>query len=182
MGTFVTKSDLGIGTIVGSAVFNIFGVISVCGLFSGQKIPLDWYPITRDCLLYGLTVITLFIVLVDEQVFWWESLTMFIFYLFYILIMALNPHIDRWAHSAMKSIKKRVYPSLTNAGSEANNPNESTPLHTISKTTPNVEIGSPNIRCASENRGNVDGNFSLVRIERFWQFQCVRTQKICEIL
>ena len=33
MGTFVTKSDLGIGTIVGSAVFNIFGVISVCGLF-----------------------------------------------------------------------------------------------------------------------------------------------------
>ena len=167
MGTFVTKSDLGIGTIVGSAVFNIFGVISVCGLFSGQKIPLDWYPITRDCLLYGLTVITLFIVLVDEQVFWWESLTMFIFYLFYILIMYLNPHIDRWAHSAMKSIKKRVYPSLTNAGSEANNPNESTPLHTISKTTPNVEIGSPNIRCASENRGNVDGNFSLVRIERF---------------
>merc|ERR1712203_1111532 len=44
MGTFVTKSDLGIGTIVGSAVFNIFGVISVCGLFSGQKITLDWHP------------------------------------------------------------------------------------------------------------------------------------------
>ena len=38
MGTFVTKSDLGIGTIVGSAVFNIFGVIAVCGLFSGRKI------------------------------------------------------------------------------------------------------------------------------------------------
>ena len=36
MGTFVTKSDLGIGTIVGSAVFNIFGVIAVCGLFSGR--------------------------------------------------------------------------------------------------------------------------------------------------
>ena len=42
MGTFVTHSDLGIGTIVGSAVFNIFGVISVCGLFSGKKIALDW--------------------------------------------------------------------------------------------------------------------------------------------
>jgi len=42
MGTFVTKSDLGIGTIVGSAVFNIFGVICVCGLFSGQKTPLSW--------------------------------------------------------------------------------------------------------------------------------------------
>ena len=37
MGTFVTKSDLGIGTIVGSAVFNVFGVIAVCGLFSGRE-------------------------------------------------------------------------------------------------------------------------------------------------
>ena len=47
MGTFVTQTDLGIGTIVGSAVFNIFGVISVCGIFAGRKIPLHWYPITR---------------------------------------------------------------------------------------------------------------------------------------
>ena len=68
MGTFVTKSDLGIGTIVGSAVFNIFGVISVCGLFSGHRIHLDWYPITRDCIIYGLTVVVLIIVLVDEKV------------------------------------------------------------------------------------------------------------------
>ena len=78
MGTFVTKSDLGIGTIVGSAVFNIFGVISVCGIFGGQKVALDWYPISRDCMLYGLTVITLFIVLVDERVLWWEAMIMVI--------------------------------------------------------------------------------------------------------
>ena len=68
MGTFVTKTDLGIGTIVGSAVFNIFGVISVCGIFSGKRIRLDWYPITRDCLIYGLTVGVLIIVLIDEKV------------------------------------------------------------------------------------------------------------------
>ena len=40
--TFVAESDLGVGTIVGSAVFNIFGVIAVCGLFAGRKITLDW--------------------------------------------------------------------------------------------------------------------------------------------
>ena len=51
MGTFVTQTDLGIGTIVGSAVFNIFGVISVCGIFAGRKIPLHWYPITRYSLV-----------------------------------------------------------------------------------------------------------------------------------
>ena len=47
MGTFVTKSDLGIGTIVGSAVFNIFGVIAVCGLFSGRED--DWLQQSRLC-------------------------------------------------------------------------------------------------------------------------------------
>jgi len=68
MGTFVTESDLGIGTIVGSAVFNIFGVIAACGLFTGQKVSIDWYPITRDCLAYGLTVVVLIFVLIDEKV------------------------------------------------------------------------------------------------------------------
>jgi hypothetical protein len=32
-GIFVTKGDVGVGTIVGSAVFNIVFVIGVCGLF-----------------------------------------------------------------------------------------------------------------------------------------------------
>ena len=51
-----------------SAVFNIFGVISVCGLFAGKKINLEWYPITRDCVVYGITVLLLIIVLLDERV------------------------------------------------------------------------------------------------------------------
>ena len=51
-----------------SAVFNIFGVISVCGLFAGKKINLEWYPITRDCVVYGITVLLLIIVLLDEKV------------------------------------------------------------------------------------------------------------------
>ena len=90
MGTFVTKSDLGIGTIVGSAVFNIFGVISVCGIFGGQKVALDWYPISRDCMLYGLTVITLFIVLVDERVLWWEAMIMVILVSFKIFTLSVE--------------------------------------------------------------------------------------------
>lgn len=132
MGTFVTKSDLGIGTIVGSAVFNIFGVISVCGIFSGHRIPLDWYPITRDCIIYGMTVIVLIVVLIDEQVYWYESLVMFICYLGYIILMAVNSSIERWSHSVQKSIKKRIYPSLATSTIA---PNESTPLHTASKAT-----------------------------------------------
>ncbi|CAB1344616.1 unnamed protein product [Coregonus sp. 'balchen'] len=35
---FVTKGDVGVGTIVGSAVFNILCIIGVCGIFAGQFI------------------------------------------------------------------------------------------------------------------------------------------------
>ena len=35
LGTFVTKGDVGLATVVGSAVFNILGVVTLCGLFAG---------------------------------------------------------------------------------------------------------------------------------------------------
>ena len=67
--------------------------------------------------------------------------------------MALNRHLDRWAHAVVRSVKKKVYPSNSNqsnpgsadnAGTSNAVPNESTPLHTISKATQaSVEIGSP---------------------------------------
>ncbi|KAM7327199.1 hypothetical protein ACRRTK_013566 [Alexandromys fortis] len=37
IGVFITKGDVGVGTIVGSAVFNILCIIGVCGLFAGQS-------------------------------------------------------------------------------------------------------------------------------------------------
>ena len=82
-------------------------------VFSGQKITLDWYPITRDCFIYGITVIILSLVLVDGFVFWWEAMIMVICYAFYISLMFFNVKIERWAESVVKTVKKRVYPSAT---------------------------------------------------------------------
>uniref|UniRef100_A0A3B5AJR2 Solute carrier family 24 member 4 n=1 Tax=Stegastes partitus TaxID=144197 RepID=A0A3B5AJR2_9TELE len=36
IGVFITHGDVGVGTIVGSAVFNILCIIGVCGIFAGQ--------------------------------------------------------------------------------------------------------------------------------------------------
>lgn len=36
LGVFITKGDVGVGTIVGSAVFNVLVIIGICGIFSGQ--------------------------------------------------------------------------------------------------------------------------------------------------
>jgi len=38
IGTFVTKGDIGVGTIVGSAVFNILAVGACCGLGAGLAV------------------------------------------------------------------------------------------------------------------------------------------------
>lgn len=172
MGTFVTKSDLGIGTIVGSAVFNIFGVISVCGLFSGQRIPLDWYPISRDCFFYGLTVIVLFVVLVDEKVQWWEAMIMVICYSGYIILMALNVRIEKWSHQTVKSIKKRVYPQSSEDQSTPQipmttgpTPNESTPLHSATKST-QITVESPPVTSSGtqtlSHEDSVDGSITRI--------------------
>lgn len=45
IGTFITEGDIGVGTIVGSAVFNILAVAACCGIGAGivsNVLPLDW--------------------------------------------------------------------------------------------------------------------------------------------
>ena len=49
IGTF-NRSDVGIGTIVGSAVFNVMFVIGMCAIFSKDLLILTWWPLFRDCM------------------------------------------------------------------------------------------------------------------------------------
>ena len=36
IGLFLAQSDVGVASIVGSAVFNILAIVAVCGLFAGS--------------------------------------------------------------------------------------------------------------------------------------------------
>ncbi|XP_063804543.1 sodium/potassium/calcium exchanger 4 isoform X1 [Pseudophryne corroboree] len=90
IGVFITHGDVGVGTIVGSAVFNILCIIGVCGVFAGQVVHLTWWSLFRDSMYYILAIIALIIFIYDEVIVWWESLILIIMYLFYILIMKYN--------------------------------------------------------------------------------------------
>nr|XP_048709308.1 sodium/potassium/calcium exchanger 4 isoform X2 [Caretta caretta] len=90
IGVFITHGDVGVGTIVGSAVFNILCIIGVCGIFAGQVVRLTWWSVFRDSVYYTLSVILLIIFINDEQIVWWESLVLIVMYFFYILIMKYN--------------------------------------------------------------------------------------------
>ncbi|KAL4239044.1 hypothetical protein ACF0H5_003748 [Mactra antiquata] len=102
IGVFITKGDVGIGTIVGSAVFNILFVIGICGVLVKQAMALSWWPLCRDALCYAIAVIILILVVADSEVTWYESLIMLIMYGFYILIMRFNRTLQTFVTEKLK--------------------------------------------------------------------------------
>uniref|UniRef100_A0A8C4MUH1 Solute carrier family 24 member 4 n=1 Tax=Equus asinus asinus TaxID=83772 RepID=A0A8C4MUH1_EQUAS len=106
IGVFITHGDVGVGTIVGSAVFNILCIIGVCGLFAGQVVRLTWWAVCRDSVFYTLSVVVLIAVSYPPAHLcpWWEGLVLIILYVFYILTMKYNMKIQAFFTVKQKSI------------------------------------------------------------------------------
>ncbi|KAM9571511.1 sodium/potassium/calcium exchanger 4a isoform 1-T1 [Salvelinus alpinus] len=96
IGVFITHGDVGVGTIVGSAVFNILCIIGVCGIFAGQVVYLTKFAVFRDSFYYTLSVLALIAFIYDEKIVWWESLVLVVMYFGYILIMKFNTSIQNY--------------------------------------------------------------------------------------
>uniref|UniRef100_A0A673YS17 Solute carrier family 24 member 4a n=1 Tax=Salmo trutta TaxID=8032 RepID=A0A673YS17_SALTR len=92
IGVFITHGDVGVGTIVGSAVFNILCIIGVCGIFAGQVVYLTKFAVFRDSFYYTLSVLALISVCLCR----WESLVLVVMYFGYILIMKFNTSIQNY--------------------------------------------------------------------------------------
>lgn len=95
IGVFITKGDIGLGTIVGSAVFNILFIVAVCGIFAGCVLQLSWWPLLRDSLCYLLSIIALIVITYDKKVYWYEALVLVLMYLLYVCIMYFNSSLSR---------------------------------------------------------------------------------------
>lgn len=87
IGTFVTKSDLGVGTVVGSGVYNTLGVSAFAGLAASRAIPVDRWPLLRDSGVYVMALTVLAVISVDNVIVWYESLTMLIMYVGYFVFL-----------------------------------------------------------------------------------------------
>ncbi|XP_038216724.1 sodium/potassium/calcium exchanger 3 isoform X2 [Zerene cesonia] len=108
IGTFITEGDIGVGTIVGSAVFNILAVAACCGIGAGMVVPLDWWPLTRDCLAYGITVSILICIMHDEYVQWYEAFLLVLLYGVYICIMYYDKSIQNFAKRSWKCVSNMI--------------------------------------------------------------------------
>ncbi|XP_060662317.1 sodium/potassium/calcium exchanger 3 isoform X1 [Drosophila nasuta] len=90
VGTCVTKGDIGVGTIVGSSVFNVLGIAAFCGIFVSAATQMDWWPITRDTFWYMVSILLLFGVLYDSKVVIYEAAGLLSFYILYIVALACD--------------------------------------------------------------------------------------------
>ncbi|XP_041984339.1 sodium/potassium/calcium exchanger Nckx30C isoform X1 [Aricia agestis] len=102
IGVFVSFDDVGIGTIVGSAVFNILFVIGACALFSRTTLSLTWWPLFRDCSFYSVSLLVLIYCFRDSHIYWQEALVLFSLYGAYVLFM-------RWNQPVERALKKLIY-------------------------------------------------------------------------
>ncbi|XP_070287847.1 sodium/potassium/calcium exchanger 2 isoform X9 [Myotis yumanensis] len=96
IGVFIAHSNVGIGTIVGSAVFNILFVIGMCALFSREILNLTWWPLFRDVSFYIIDLIMLILFFLDNIIMWWESLLLLTAYFVYVIFMKFNVQVERW--------------------------------------------------------------------------------------
>ncbi|OQR79230.1 potassium-dependent sodium-calcium exchanger-like [Tropilaelaps mercedesae] len=86
----------GIGTIVGSAVFNILFVISMCAIFSKSVLQLTWWPLFRDVSFYSIILIILIVFFRDNVILWWEALILLSCYAAYVTFMKYNANVEKF--------------------------------------------------------------------------------------
>ncbi|XP_059611375.1 sodium/potassium/calcium exchanger 4-like [Phlebotomus argentipes] len=87
---FIADSDMGIGTVIGSMMFNILGVSAIVCLAARQTYQIEWFPVTRDSLLYLIHAAFLTAFAWDNKVMWWGTIIMLILVVNYYTLMVFN--------------------------------------------------------------------------------------------
>ncbi|XP_055369524.1 sodium/potassium/calcium exchanger 2-like isoform X9 [Betta splendens] len=126
IGVFISHSNVGIGTIVGSAVFNILFVIGMCAIFSKEILNLTWWPLFRDVSFYILDLIMLIIFFLDNSISVWESISLLSAYATYVIFMKFNSKVEGFVKDCMNKnqvveveVQPKARPRLQRGGSSA---------------------------------------------------------------
>jgi len=106
IGVFITVSDVGIGTIVGSAVFNVLFVIAACAFASTSALVLTAWPLIRDTVFYSIALIMLVGFFADDWITWYEALILFMWYGAYVGFMKFNEAGQKKFYEMFPSLKK----------------------------------------------------------------------------
>ncbi|XP_014207865.1 probable sodium/potassium/calcium exchanger CG1090 isoform X2 [Copidosoma floridanum] len=104
IGVFFAKDDIGVSGVIGSAVFNIMFVISVCGLCTTTVSKLNWWPLCRDSFFYFISILVMLFTISNKYVTWGEALFMLIMYVVYCVALTFNSTLEQMAKVYTKDI------------------------------------------------------------------------------
>ncbi|GCB71873.1 hypothetical protein scyTo_0006102 [Scyliorhinus torazame] len=96
LGVFVTKGDIGVSTIVGSAVYNLLAICAACGLLTTMACQLTCWPLFRDCAAYAISVAALVVIIFDNTIYWYESALMLLIYALYVVVLCFDIRINQY--------------------------------------------------------------------------------------
>ncbi|XP_030194664.1 sodium/potassium/calcium exchanger 2 isoform X6 [Gadus morhua] len=126
IGVFISHSNVGIGTIVGSAVFNILFVIGMCAIFSKEILNLTWWPLFRDVSFYIVDLIMLIVFFLDNLITMYESMALLSGYACYVIFMKCNSSVEGFVKGCMSKnqvveveVQPKARPRLQRGGSSA---------------------------------------------------------------
>ncbi|XP_051559741.1 sodium/potassium/calcium exchanger 2-like isoform X2 [Myxocyprinus asiaticus] len=123
IGVFISHSNVGIGTIVGSAVFNILFVIGMCALFSHEILNLTWWPLFRDVTFYIIGLIMLIFFFLDNIITYGESIGLLLCYAVYVTFMKYNVTVETFIKSRLNMNQVddiEVPPKVNSTGDDEN--------------------------------------------------------------
>lgn len=107
IGTFVSTNDVGVGTIVGSAVFNVLFVIGMCAIFSKEVLKLTWWPLARDSSFYSIFLLVLVYAFYDKSISVYEAFALFICYIIYVTFMKYNQRAEYYIKTRFFGMPKK---------------------------------------------------------------------------
>ncbi|XP_058065728.1 sodium/potassium/calcium exchanger 3-like [Anopheles bellator] len=102
--TLAVDSDIGVGTIMGSMLFNTLGVAALVGMLTKMHVQLDWWPLTRDSIIVCISTSLLVVCVWDGRIEWYEAMLFTIFYVLYFVVMFKN---DRLKAIAVRYIQHK---------------------------------------------------------------------------
>ncbi|KAL2088916.1 hypothetical protein ACEWY4_015815 [Coilia grayii] len=121
LGVFVTKGDIGVSTIVGSAVYNLLGICAACGLLTSVVGRLTCWPLFRDCLAYAISVAAVIAIISDNKVYWYEAACLLLVYGVYIVVLCFDIRISEY-------MMRKFSPCCTCLAKNVEERNEQQPL------------------------------------------------------
>ncbi|KAK2853791.1 hypothetical protein Q5P01_006452 [Channa striata] len=121
LGVFVTKGDIGVSTIVGSAIYNLLGICAACGLLASMAGRLTCWPLFRDCLAYGISVAAVIGIIYDNKVYWYDAAFLLLVYVIYIVVLCFDLRISEF-------VLRKLSPCCTCLARESDEKTETQPL------------------------------------------------------